>query len=124
MSVRRLEKVSRLIRNSVSEVIQGQISDPRIRGLISVTRVEPSADLRYARVYLSVLGVSRHEQALTLKGVQHAAGFVQSRLSRRLAMKTCPTLQFFLDDSLKKGSQITKLLDQIAAENLDEQEKV
>ena len=118
MSSRRLEKISKLIRTAVSEVIQQDMSDPRIRGLVSVTRVEAAADLRSAKVYLSILGVTEKEQELTLKGIRHAGGFIQGQLARSLATRTCPTLQFYLDDSLKKGFEITHLLDQIALEHI------
>ena len=116
MVKRRQEKVSRTIRNTVSEVIQKELSDPRIKGLISVTRVDTSADLRSARVYLSLLGIESAQQELSLRGIRHAGGYIQSRLAKCLSMKSCPTLSFYLDDSLKKGFLITRLIDAITAE--------
>ena len=113
---RRLEKVARTLQATVGEVIQGHLSDPRIRGLISVTRVEPAPDLRSCRVYLSVLGVDEKQQELSLRGIRHARGHIQHLLARRISFKTCPTLDFYLDDSLKKGYQMVRLLDQVAAE--------
>ncbi len=116
MSSRRLEKVARTVQAAVGQVIQSHLSDPRIRGLISVTRVEPSPDLRTCRVYLSVLGVDEKQQELSLRGIQHARGHIQHLLARQVTFKTCPTLDFYLDDSLKKGYQMVRLLDQVAAE--------
>ena len=122
MTTRRLEKVSKVIRNTVSEVIQNELSDPRIKGLVSVTRVEAAADLRKARVYLSVLGLDDKGQQLCLAGIEHAAGHIQGRLARQMATKVCPTLTFFLDDSLKAGYRILRLIDEVSAEHLDLQE--
>ena len=123
MTTRRLEKVSKVIRNTVSEVIQNELSDPRIKGLVSVTRVELSADLRKARVYLSVLGVDDRGQQLCLHGIEHAGGHIQARLARQMATKVCPILRFFLDDSLKKTVEILQLINQVAAENKTEEDQ-
>ena len=117
MPTRRQEKVSRTIRNTVSEVIQNELSDPRVQGLVSITRVDTSPDLRNARVYLSMLGVGEKQQELSLQGIRHARGYIQSRLASRLTMKSCPTLSFFLDDSLKKGFEITQLIDRATSES-------
>jgi ribosome-binding factor A len=119
MATRRLEKVSRAIRSAVSEAIQSHLSDPRIQGIVSVTRVEPSADLRNARVYLSMVGVDEKQQELSLKGIQHAHGYIQSYLAGQLTMKVCPTLHFALDASFKKGIAITQILEELAAERAE-----
>ena len=122
MATRRIEKVSRAIRSAVSEAIQLRLSDPRIQGLISVTRVEPSPDLRTARIYLSVVGVDEKQQELSLQGIRHAHGYIQSYLAERLTMKVCPSLQFELDTSLKKVFEITQILDELAAERVAREE--
>ena len=122
MLSRRLEMIGRTIRDSVSDAIQNRLSDPRIQGMISVTRVETAGDLRSARVYLSVLGVDEKQQELSLRGISHASGRIQRYLAKKLTIRTCPTLSFHLDDSLKKGYQITKLIDQAAAEYAEAQE--
>jgi len=114
---RRLEKITRTIRDTVSGVIQNQLADPRLRGLISVTRVQVVADLSMARVYLSVLGATPDQQQLDLQAIQHAAGFIQSRLASVLTTRTCPILKFILDDSLKKGADILRLIDEVSTRN-------
>ena len=116
MAAHRLEKVARSIQATVGEVIQNQLSDPRITGLISVTRVDPAPDLRSARVYISILGVDENQQQLSLRGIEHARGHIQHLLARQVAFKMCPTLQFYLDESLKKGFKIIQLLDELSAE--------
>lgn len=102
---------------TVSRVIQEQLSDPRIKGMISVTRVETSADISSAKVYLSILGVSQKQQESTTEAVRHASGFIQSRLAVVLTTRSCPVLTFFLDNSLKKSLEILKLFNQISAED-------
>ena len=116
MASHRLEKVARSIQETVGEVIQNHLSDPRIKGLISVTRVDPAPDLRSARVYISILGVDERQQQLSLHGIEHARGHIQHLLARRVAFKMCPTLQFYLDESLKKGFKIIQLLDELSSE--------
>ncbi len=121
MASRRIEKISHVIRNTVSTVIQRDLSDPRIEGLVSVTRVEVTPDMRNAQVYLSVLGVPENKQELSLRAVQHAHGFIQGKLGDALQTKVCPALRFHLDNSLKKGAQMDQLFGMIAEENLRRQ---
>ena len=124
MATRRIEKVSRAIKTAVSEAIQFHLSDPRIQGLVSVTRVEPSPNLRIARVYLSVVGVDEKQQKLTLQGVNHAHGYIQSYLAKQLTMKVCPTLRFELDSFFKKALTISQILDKLATERAEREEEI
>lgn len=119
MASRRMERVSRTLQAVLSQVIQNHLSDPRVRGLISVTRVSLACDLRSARVYLSVLGVDEKQQQLSLRGIRHARGHIQHLLGRQVSLKTCPQLHFYLDDSLKKGFEMVQLIDRVAAEFSD-----
>ena len=116
MASYRLEKVARSIQTLVGEVIQNQLSDPRIKGLISVTRVEPAADLRSARVYISFLGVDEQQKQLSFRGIEHARGRIQHLLAKQWTLRTCPTLQFYLDESIKKEFEMIQLLDRLSAE--------
>jgi len=113
---RRQEKVKRTIRSTVSEVIRSGLWDPRVKGIITVTHVETSADLRKAKIYLSISGTDVNQQELSLRGIRHARGFIQSQLAKNLAMRSCPTLDFLLDESLKKGFETMRILDQISLE--------
>ena len=96
MSSRRLEKVSKVIQATISDVIRDGLADPRVKGLISVTRVDVSPDLRNAKIYLSILGVDEKQQQLSLMGINHANGFIRSHLAKKMTMKTCPALIFYL----------------------------
>lgn len=118
---RRIERINRTVRDTVSDVIQTQLADPRIKGLISVTRVDTSADLSVSRVYLSVMGVGHRQERISVDAVRHARGFIQARLANVLNTRNCPTLQIFHDDSLKKGFEVLQLIDQVATEFRQEQ---
>jgi ribosome-binding factor A len=116
MASRRLEKVSRSIQSTVSDVINNQLSDPRVKGMISVTRVDASPDLRNAKVYLSILGVSETQEKLSIEGIKSASGYIRTYLARRLTMKMCPALDFILDEGLKNSFATMQLLNQVSQE--------
>jgi ribosome-binding factor A len=121
-SARRLEKISRIIQQTVSAVIQNELSDPRIAGMTSVTRVETAPDLRSAKVHLSIFGIPVPKAQLCLQAIQHAHGYIQSRLAEGLTMRTLPTLTFHLDESIKRGFTVLQLLDQVAAERREKEQ--
>lgn len=117
MSSRRVEKISKVIMATVSDVVQNELSDPRVRGMISVTRVTVAADLRNGQVHLSVFGVDEAQAELSLRAIRHAHGYIQTRLAQQLMIRTCPKLTFHLDDSLKRGAKILELINQVSVES-------
>lgn len=117
MPSRRLEKVARVIQSTVSRVIQHDISDPRVQGLISVTRVEASTDLKNANVYLSILGIDDTAQRLCMAGINHAGGYIRSQLAREMPMKNCPALTFHLDVNLKERLKTMEILEHLSEDN-------
>lgn len=112
----RPERVAHVVRDVVSEAIAGRISDPRVHRFTSVTRVEMSADLRYANVYVSVMGTDI-EGRTTMKGLESAVGMIQTMLARRLDMRTCPTLKFHLDRGLKIAIETIRRIDEVITPN-------
>lgn len=108
----RPERVAHVVRDVVSEAIAGRISDPRVHRFTSVTRVEMSADLRYANVYVSVMGTDI-EGRTTMKGLESAVGMIQTMLARRLDMRTCPILKFHLDRGLKIAIETIRRIDEV-----------
>jgi len=111
---RRVSKVASALKVAISHVILHELSDPR-RGFVTVTRVEPAADLKTARVYVSILG-SDKERAITMHGLRHARGFVQGKIGTRLRMRATPVLEFVEDDAIKKSMEISRLLKEIEEE--------
>jgi ribosome-binding factor A len=109
----RLERMASVVRQVVGEAIMARISDPRVSRFTSVTRVEISADLAFADVHVSVMG-SEADERTTLRGLGSARGMIQSLLAKQLSTRSCPTLRFHLDDSIKKGIDMVREIDRLA----------
>ena len=103
--------MARLIKEAVSDAIFNHLSDPRIEGLVSVTRVEVAADLRSAEVFISVLGKDEAAQNKTFNAIMHASRRIQSFLARRMQSKFCPVLHFKNDENFKKTLETMRLID-------------
>ncbi len=116
MPTRRQEKVARVIREVVSDVIANHLSDPRITGFVSVTRVEVMADLRSADVYLSIFAPDESAKDRTFAAITHARTRIQSFLAEALDSKFCPVLRFHEDEQFRKTLEVMKLIDQVANE--------
>ena len=112
---RRRERFASALRTVVANLVQTQLTDPRLRGLLTVTRVEVSPDLRLARVYVTVLG-DEGEQKSSLVALRHAAGHLQSLLKKHLEFRVCPILDFRLDRELKESLETMALLDKVSSE--------
>ena len=106
-----MRRVNEAVREIVSAHIAEDLKDPRI-GFVTVTGVETSADLRSARVFVSVLGGSQARET-ALEGLGSASGFLQQQVGRELRMKRTPTLTFVHDDSIDTGMRITELLSEV-----------
>lgn len=114
----RPEKVREFIKEQVGEIIQQYLKDPRI-GFVSVTDVEVSADLRHAKVFVSVLG-NEQAKADTMAGLESAQGYVRGELSRRLQMRFTPEIMFRLDESIERGTRVVSLLRDVAKDTTDD----
>jgi ribosome-binding factor A len=109
-----MRRVNEAVREVVSAHIAEDLKDPRI-GFVTVTGVETSADLRSARVFVSVLGDSaERDDAMT--GLGSARGFLQKLVGEELRMKRTPTLEFVHDDSIATGMRISQLIDETGVE--------
>jgi ribosome-binding factor A len=115
MKGHRPERVAAVVRSVVSDAIANKLSDPRIAPLASVTRVEVSSDLEYAKVWISVLG-DESVQRRTLAGLCSAAGYVQRLVGEQLSIRHCPKVSFHLDVSLKKAAETIRLIEEVASE--------
>ena len=93
-------------------MLSGELKDPRIAGLVTVTEVRVSPDLRQARVFVSVMGTEA-EQSSTLKGLGAASGFVRRELTERLGLRRSPEIHWILDKSEEYGEHIEDLLRQV-----------
>ena len=117
-SYNRSDRISQQIKRELSEIIQrNEIKDDRIGGLVSITHVEVSGDLRNVKVYFSVYG-EEAQRVGTLAALEDSAGFLRGELCRRLGIRFAPELTFKLDDSLERGDRITELLEKIKRNEL------
>lgn len=105
----RHERVAEEIRHEVGAMLAGELKDPRLAGLVTVTEVRVTPDMKHARIFVSVLG-SEAEQASTLEGLTAAAGFVRHELTERLQLRRGPEIHFILDRSAEYGDRINELL--------------
>jgi ribosome-binding factor A len=111
----RQEKLGELIAAELSDLLRTRVKDPRV-GFASITRVEMSGDLRYAKVFVSVMGDSE-EQKETMKGLKNANGFLRHELASRLTLRFMPQLVFKLDHSIEEGSRILELINKVERED-------
>ena len=111
-NLRRQARLNSLIEQIVSELLQRQIKDPRVHGLVTVTRVEVSPDLSHAKIYVSVMG-TEEERRDTMRALEHASGFVRTRLGEELTIRHVPELQFVLDRSIEEGDQVLAILNKL-----------
>ncbi len=116
MPTRRQEKVARVIKEVVSEAIAHHLSDPRITGFVSVTRVEVTTDMRGADVYLSLFASAEGARDRTFAAITHARAKIQSYLADALESKFCPVLRFHEDEQFRKTLETMRLIDQAASE--------
>jgi ribosome-binding factor A len=113
----RMRRVNEAVRAVIADAV-GELKDPRI-GMITVTGVAVTPDLREATVYVSVLG-SEQKRRATLASLESAHGVLQARINRELSLRRTPTLRFAYDDAVERGVRMTKLIDELAAELPDE----
>ncbi|HXI14953.1 MAG TPA: 30S ribosome-binding factor RbfA [Chloroflexota bacterium] len=108
---RRRQRLGALIEEILSELIR-QMKDPRVAGMVSLTRVQVTQDASLARVFISVMG-SDDDRKGTMRALEHATGFLRSRLGSELTIRHVPELQFSLDRSIEEGDRVIALLNKI-----------
>ena len=112
MASNRISRINEEIQWELSEQFR-RLKDPRVSqtGMVSITRVDTTGDLRYARIYVSALDKSQEKEVL--KGLKSAAGFLRRELGRSLQLRYTPELQFVADDSIQHGAHILEVLRQV-----------
>ena len=112
MPSNRIGRINEEIQRELSDQLR-RLKDPRVSatGMVSITRVDTTGDLRYARIYISTLDKTRETEVL--KGLKSAAGFLRRELGRALQLRYTPELQFVADDSIQHGAHILEVLRQV-----------
>ncbi len=112
---RRPDRVAEAIREEVATFLAEGVKDPRIQGLVTVTGVDVTRDLRHARVFVSVMGTDT-EKSATMEGLESLAGHLRGRIGRSLRLRLAPEIEFRTDPSLERANRIESLLAQIRTE--------
>ena len=107
----RLGRIDEEYRKEISNIISYKLKNPNVTGLISVTKVKVTNDLKYAKVYVSIM--NSKSQKDTLAGLKKSAGFIRSELARNVNLRNTPELIFELDDSIEYGTKIDNILKEI-----------
>lgn len=117
MSATRLQKMNKLLKEELSRIIREDMNDPRL-GMVSITDIVLSFDLKQAKVYISAYGTTE-ERKSSILALTSASRFLRGEVARQLELRHTPELKFLFDDSLERGARIFDLLNQVK-----EQEKV
>lgn len=118
MASNRIGRINEEIQRELAGLIRN-LKDPRVQTMLSITRVETTNDLRYSKVYISVLEENRAKEAL--KGLKSAGGWLRRELGAKLQLRYTPELVFELDDSLKYGAHMYELLSKLSAQDRHEE---
>ena len=117
----RAERVSDELRRRLTELIQTELNDPRISFMSSITRIEMSPDLRYAKVFVSVMAEPAEQQA-SVAALRHAAGFLRRAVGAELRLRHTPELQFVLDHSIEEGDHVLRVIRDVERQEQQQRE--
>lgn len=112
---RRTERINDLLREELSDLLRRQVKDPRLGGLVTVTEVDVSPDIRHARVFISVMG-SEEEREDAFQALEAARPFLRRQLGKRLSMRRTPDLSFHRDDTLERGARLLALIQEATSQ--------
>ena len=107
----RMNRVNEELKRELSNIINYEVKNSNVTGMISITKVKTSPDLKYARISVSILNSKSIKQ--TLAGLKAASGFMRSRIAEKMNLRVTPELVFELDESLVYGEKIDKILEQV-----------
>lgn len=110
----RMNRIDEELKKELSNIISYELQNSKITGMVSVTKVKTTPDLRYARVYVSILNSKNRKE--TLAGLKQSAGYMRSQIASRINLRITPELVFELDESLEYGARIDSILEKISEE--------
>ena len=116
-----MARVDEELKRELSNIINYEVKNSNVTGMISVTKVKTSPDLKYAKVSVSIINSKNIKQ--TLAGLKAASGFIRSRIAEKMNLRVTPELVFELDESLVYGEKIDRILEQVMKEINDKQEE-
>lgn len=107
----RFERINEELKKEISHIINYELKNPNVTGMISVTRANITPDLKYAKVYVSILNSKNTKE--TLAGLKKSSGFIRSEIAKRINLRITPEIIFELDDSIEYGAKIDSILKDI-----------
>ena len=114
----RIGRIDEEYRKELSQIISYDLKNPNITGMISVTKVKVTTDLKYAKVYISILNSKSNSK--TMEGLKESSGFIRTQIAKTMNLRVTPELSFEIDDSMEYGDRIDRILKEI---NSDIQDK-
>lgn len=110
MNPKRTQQISEEVRRAVSDIVQNKLKDPRVPEIVSISRVDVTNDLSFAKIYISFF-TNEIEDAMI--GINSSKGFIKKELSRMVKLRVMPELIFIHDDSIEKGLEMDKLINEV-----------
>ena len=107
----RMNKIDEELKKEISNIISTELKNPHLTGLISVTKVKTTPDLRFARVYVSMINERSKKENLSI--LKQSSGYIRSGIAKRVNLRTTPELIFLFDESIEYGSRIDSILEKI-----------
>ena len=107
----RMGRIDEEYRKELSQIISYELKNPNVTGMISVTKVKVTTDLKYAKIYVSILNSKNIKE--TMQGLKKSAGFIRTELAKRINLRNTPELIFEIDDSMEYGAKIDSILKEI-----------
>ena len=113
-------RINAEVQKELSNIIRGEIKDPRIHPMTSVMAVEVAPDLKTCKAFISVLGSDAAKQS-TIRGLENAEGYIRRELARNLNLRNTPEIRFILDESIEYGVNMSKLIDDVISKSSGEE---
>ncbi len=112
MNNKRINRISEEVKKVVSTLLYNGLKDPRIKPMTSITKVEVTRDLSFAKIYASVLG-DENEKKETIEGLNSAKGFIRKEIGSKIDLRYIPEPIFYLDESIEQGIYMSNLIDKL-----------
>ena len=118
----KMTRINEEVLRELSNILRGEIKDPRISPMCSVVAVEDAPDLKSAKAYISVLG-DEAAQKSTMEGLKSSAGFIRRKLAENVNLRNAPEMTFILDQSIEYGVRMSRMIDEVAGHSGSGQEE-
>lgn len=117
----RFERINEELKKEISHIISYELNNPNVTGLISVTKAKITPDLKYAKIYVSILNSKNVKE--TLAGLKKSSGYIRTEIAKKINLRITPELIFVLDDSMEYGAKIDSILKDIMKDIKPEEDK-